>query len=47
MLVKPTPLYPLQSQAKITKLQIQALKTLFPSLKSEETFTEQKQLKLN
>ena len=42
----PIKLIPLQSQANVTKLQIQALKPLFPSLKSLETFTEQKQFKL-
>ena len=33
MLANSTLLYPVQSQAKVTKLQIQTLKTSFPSLK--------------
>ena len=45
MLVDLTPLYPLQSQAKVIKLQIQALKSLLSPLKSLKTLIEQKQLK--
>ncbi len=45
MLANSTLLYPVQSQAKVTKLQIQTLKTSFPSLEPLETFIEQKWLK--
>ncbi len=45
VLVNPIPLYPLQPQAKVIKLQNQAVKTLFPPLKSLETFIAQKQSK--